>query len=198
MKYSQYDEQNHIAEATAQLGGVGKFLDIGAWAAKDFSNTRALYERGWKGIMIEPSPEPFANLVKEYGSDPGITLICAAVGLAAGLMKFHATADCVGTLDDASFEQRRGDSNYYGSFLSCVITLEDIFNRFGGAFNFVNIDTEGSSAELALKMLKLGPRPECFCVEHDNRMTELAVAASDANYRLLYANGTNGVFGRNG
>jgi hypothetical protein len=92
VNYSQGDEQPHIVAA---LGGVrpGRFLDIGAFHATQLSNTRALYLLGWSGVMVEPSPEPFLGLLREYGNDPRIQLICGAVGTERTIAKFHATAD---------------------------------------------------------------------------------------------------------
>lgn len=63
--YSQSGEQAVILEAV----GPGphrdaRFIDIGCWDPITFSNTRALYELGWTGVMIEPSPGPFIELLR--------------------------------------------------------------------------------------------------------------------------------------
>lgn len=71
--YSQYTEQAAILGAfgfDAEGHGHGpdkpdcRFLDIGAWHPTIFSNTRALIELGWSGVIIEPSPGPFINLMR--------------------------------------------------------------------------------------------------------------------------------------
>src|ERR1022692_1173497 len=73
--YSQYGEDLIILaalpmiwEATRlrfpEISQTGTFLDIGAWHPTIFSNTRALIERGWSGVIIEPSPGPFINLMR--------------------------------------------------------------------------------------------------------------------------------------
>jgi len=70
--YSQYGEQDHILKAVVDcwIAGVdpfpshGTFLDIGSWHPTIFSNTRALIELGWSGVIIEPSPGPFINLMR--------------------------------------------------------------------------------------------------------------------------------------
>ena len=61
--YSQRDEEKYILEAFDGKTD-GRFLDIGAWHPTVFSNTRALIEMGWSGVMIEPSPGPFLNIVR--------------------------------------------------------------------------------------------------------------------------------------
>jgi hypothetical protein len=66
--YSQYGEDLIILDAFAGSQYLedepGTFLDIGAWHPTIFSNTRALIERGWAGVIIEPSPGPFINLMR--------------------------------------------------------------------------------------------------------------------------------------
>ncbi len=191
--YSQFGEQRHILDALA--GCEGRFLDIGAWNAFDKSNTRALYELGWSGVLIEPSPEPFLGLLKEYGNDPRVELIHAAVGFEHCLIPFHATADAVSTSNPAVYELWKQVGGYYGRFHAPQITLEEISNQFGG-FDFINFDAEGTSVDLFHRMLAIGWFPRCVCVEHDNRSVELQQAAHAKGYRTVEINGTNLVLAR--
>jgi hypothetical protein len=71
VSYSQQDEERFILGAFADYPriltedtGAPRFLDIGAWHPTIFSNTRALFEMGWSGVIIEPSPGPFINLMR--------------------------------------------------------------------------------------------------------------------------------------
>src|ERR1700683_5262801 len=80
--YSQYGEQAAILAAFAPTPKEGvvivqeaRFLDIGAYHPTDKSNTRALFELGWSGVMIEPAPGPMRSLLAEYGNEPRIALI---------------------------------------------------------------------------------------------------------------------------
>ena len=63
-------------------------------------------------------------------------------------------------------------------------------------FGFVNIDIEGQSVDVFHECIKANLEPACYCVEHDDRMGELCVAATHAGYSLVYSNGVNAVFGR--
>ena len=62
--YSQYLEEQLILQAFETPSDAPVFLDIGAWHPTIFSNTRALIERGWAGVIVEPSPGPFINLMR--------------------------------------------------------------------------------------------------------------------------------------
>lgn len=221
MSYSQNSEEAAILAAFPDKTD-GRFLDIGAWHPTDKSNTRALYERGWSGVMIEPSPGPFINLMRacqkcgdvpselygerksmacekcgggRYGADERLTLICAAVGTQQGLMRLHASDDAVSTDNEAHFKEWEKFTGFFGQFYSPVLLLEDIFNQFGG-FDFVSLDVEGSSASLFVRMFDIGVFPTCVCVEHDNRTTELCEMAIAQHYGLRYCDGTNLVFAR--
>ena len=57
---------------------TGTFIDIGANDGITLSNTYAAAQRGWKGVMVEPSPSVFDKLVSNVqGTD--VTCIQAAI-----------------------------------------------------------------------------------------------------------------------
>ena len=168
--YSQYEEQTAILAAFEGWPAQAQrhFLDIGAWNAKDKSNTRALYELGFNGVMIEPSPGPLLSLLAEYGNEPRITLISAAVALEPGLLPLHITDDAVSTSSEAVYDTWRNavpPVKYVGNLSVPVLTLEQISNQFGG-FDFINFDAEGLSADLFNRAMDLKWEPRCICVEH--------------------------------
>jgi FkbM family methyltransferase len=198
VSYSQYDEEGYIVaachDATVRPSS-GRFLDIGAWSAKDFSNTRALYELGWSGVMIEPSPGPMLGLLKEYGNDPRITLVQGAVTCEPGLIALHVTDDAVTTSNECEFEKWKDTAKFHGKMTVPGIPLDYIARQYGG-FDFVNIDAEGISADLLLQALRLGWQPGCICVEHERREGEIIAAATPLHYHVVYGNGTNMVLRR--
>lgn len=53
--YSQEGE-GLILDRIFNLNSKGFFVDVGAHHPKRFSNTYALYKRGWRGINIDPTP----------------------------------------------------------------------------------------------------------------------------------------------
>jgi FkbM family methyltransferase len=192
MSYSQGDEEQYILQAVGKR--KGRFLDIGAWHPKNLSNTRALYERGWSGLLIEPSPEPFLVLLREYGNDDRIQLLCGAVGVNNAITRFHASSDALTTSSDASYERWKEVGGFYGSFYAPALSIPAILNRFG-AFDFVSIDAEGSSVDLFHALLATSMRPDCICVEYDLRNEECIEAGARGGYKALYVSSENVVFG---
>lgn len=199
--YSQYDEEKYILEALGpEWEGTttkrGRFLDIGAWNAKMFSNTRALFEMGWGGIMIEPSPGPVQGLVWEYGNCERVQVIAAAVAVESGLIELAVTDDAVS--QPANDEQRMGvwrsAAGFYGRLTVPALSVHDIFRQFGGDFQMVSIDTEGTSVQIFAEMIRIGPRPRCVVVEHDSNFVELSQIADRGNYQMVHENGTNRIY----
>jgi FkbM family methyltransferase len=189
--FSQYDEEQYILEATAHID-KGRFLDIGAWHPECFSNTRALYLKGWSGVMVEPSPVPFANLLKEYGKDDRVKLVLAAVADDSPVL-FHVSEDSVSTTDERNFEKWKDSAAFTGLIYVATIPLD--FLKDQSPFDFVNIDAEGLSGAFFAELLEEWESlPSCICVEHDDQLDRLNHLAALKGYQLRYANGTNAVF----
>src|ERR1035437_9207569 len=160
--YSQHDEEKHILRIVGDR--VGRFLDIGAWNPTKFSNTRALFERGWSGVMGAPSPGPFMELLKEYGNCERIQLVSAAVAEFVGpppygILKFHVSQDSVSTSVEEHYQKWKNSAKYDGIFYAASITLRTLMDHFGSDYDFISIDIEGASADLFLRALDIGFGP---------------------------------------
>ncbi len=195
--YSQNQEESHILRILQHLDLTPRrFLDIGAYNPKLFSNTRRLFELGWNGVLVEPAPGPFLDLLIEYGNCPRIQLVCAAVGTTRGLVTFHNSEAGTATSNAPHYQKWRDTTKYEGDFSVSVVTMDDLISKFGREFEFVNIDVEGDSADLFLWALRLRLRPKCFCVEHDARHEELTRVALLHGYCREHLNGENVIFAR--
>ncbi len=196
--YSQNDEEKHILRILATYLRLerGRFLDIGAYNPTKFSNTRALFERGWSGVMVEASPGPFLDLLAEYGNCDRIKLICGAVSVVGGLLEFHHSEAGVGTSNEPHYQKWRDTATFEGRFYTCALTIGDLLQTFGSNFDFVNIDVEGESAEVFIKALQSNLRPKCFCVEHDGKHEMLTRSALKRGYCREHLNGENVIFAR--
>lgn len=195
--YSQAGEQALILKALEHYdheANKARFLEIGGWHPEQLSNTRALYELGWSGVIIEPSPRPMQSFLDAYGFDERITLIQAAVAMETGLMPMYVTDDALSTSSEDEYQRWKDAAKFRGKMLVPTITLEQIGNQFGG-FDFVSIDAEGTSADLCLKLWSLGQFPPVICCEHDGRTTELMATGSSHGYTMK-GNDTNLVMWR--
>src|SRR5215831_897933 len=81
--YSQYGQalllQQLIADDTPTV-----LVDIGANDGICGSNSRALIEKGWGGVLLEPLPRPFEKLRLNTRAFPAVTLMRTAVSHDSG------------------------------------------------------------------------------------------------------------------
>lgn len=161
--YAQRGEEEHILA----LAGEGTFLDIGAFDGKTFSNTRALAERGWKGVCVEPAAHAFAQLVDD--PPPGATLVHAALAPRTGLCSFQLSKDAVSSTERAHV-RRWKETVPFTAIYTVGISVHDLLKDFPGPYRVISIDTEGTSTYLAREFAPLleGLGTEMLIYEHDN------------------------------
>lgn len=83
----------------------GFYVDVGANSPDQHSVTRALYERGWRGINIEPVAAFHEQLVASRPDDINLAI---AVGDRSGMMTFYDIPDTgLSTLDAEVARQHR-------------------------------------------------------------------------------------------
>ncbi len=197
VSYSQFGEDQIIV---GLLGDTkARLLDVGAWDPKTFSNSRLLIERGWSAVLVEFSPAPVRALIQEYGGRDDVQVLQAAMTLDGNgaLGRFDISDDGLSTNTEAVRAKWDEKGGYYGHLWVPQLTLEWLFFQFGGGFEFVSIDTEGTSVDLAMQLVgKHQQRPKVLCVEHDDRVLELQIAAQKAGYHTVHANGTNVILAR--
>jgi len=191
--YSQDQEEKFLLE---HFKGTpkGRFLDIGAYDPRTLSNTRALYERNWSGVMVEPSPKHFLNLWTEYGGDLRVVLLLAAVAVERRFAEFYPTDGPVGTIAVGSYEKWKGETTFGPKFLVPTVTIAELVNAFGH-FDFINIDAEGISVELFFQLPLKAMVPKAVCVEHNGeRLVELGRFAQDNYYQQSWISQENAIY----
>lgn len=189
-RHSQNDEQEIILAYFGDF--VGDFLDVGAYNGRTLSNTLALAERGWSGVCVEPSPRPFADLVKLHADRTGIDLVQAAVAAKAEWAPFmDSGGDAVSTLDMPHKEKWESQCKFQRFYLHTV-TVGQLLEGFGYEFNFLSLDVEGTNWEiLQLFPLERLTALRLICVEHDGRAEEMADWAAPHGFRQISFNAEN-------
>ena len=169
MVFSQRDEESVILE---HLQGDGTYLDIGSYDGKTFSNVRALAEKGWRGICVEPAAHPFAAMLDD--PPPGAKLVHAAIGPRTGLVSFLETKDALSTTSRAH-ARKWGQYASFTPAYTVSITIHDLLKEFPGPHRLVSIDTEGTSMWLFKEMAPLFDEigTEMVVVEHDGEGVHL-------------------------
>ncbi len=191
INYSQNNEQELILKTFG--GFIGRFLEIGACDGRLVSNTLALVELGWSGVMVEASPRAFLALKARHGANPKLTLVHAAVGLEYGMTKFwdSPVAEGYATTEEPNRAKWQHLAAFEPPFYIPFVPVESILHSFPGPVDFLNIDTEGTSTDLFLAFPFASVRPRLVCVEHDGRIDECLAQAMRWGYREIGRNGEN-------
>lgn len=200
MSYSQNDEESVIINELTRMGvSTGKLLDIGAYCTEAFSNSRALIENGWSGVLIEPSPVPFLKLAGAYADNPNVTLINAAVSTnKAKLVRWYdSNGDALSTTCVEHKTKWEAARVKFSVFWIYMLPMIDIFDQFGFDFDFISVDVESTNFDMfralpwnALKNTKI------VCVEHDGFHGEMAAHAAEFGFKPIKLNAENLILSR--
>ncbi len=161
--YSQNGEDFVLYRALADVRN-GVYVDVGANDPGIDSVTKAFYERGWRGINIEPVAELYAALVAGRPLDRNIQ---AAAGAAAGdKTLYEIPSSGLSTLDPDIAEGHRRRGFEVRTTTVPVRTLDDILSDAQlETIHFLKVDVEGWEHEV-LAGLDLGRfRPWIIVVE---------------------------------
>lgn len=202
--YSQKNEEAVILQAVGDR--IGRFLDIGSYDGVTYSNTMALVERGWEGVMVEPGLEAFQKLLKNHGGNPKLQLVHAAVSPfgSAGLTQFWNNPATFSTTNEHN-RDRFIHEGFAPPFWVASVTIQEVLAAVPGEMNVLSIDTEGTSVDLLFAYpFEIGLyRPWVVCVEHDAwsncvwdmpRLLSIIEFMTGHGYKLEHSNEENVIF----
>jgi FkbM family methyltransferase len=140
--YAQNFEDVYLWRA---LGDVenGRYVDVGAHDPDDDSVTRLFYERGWRGINIEPVPTMAARLLERRPED---VVVRAACGDHEGeVTLYEVVGTGLSTLEADHAEDIRAQGRTVVAHPTPLVTLNSLFEEYGGdPVHFLKIDVEGA------------------------------------------------------
>lgn len=195
ISYAQNFEDVMLARALADVGD-GFYVDVGAQDPVIDSVTRWFYERGWKGINIEPVSHWFERIQADRPRD---TNLMCAVASTPGTLVIHESLDS--GLSTASEEYARGHIAAGRELARRTVParrLDDIFAEHAPAnVHFLKIDVEGMEADVLASLSLRRYRPWILVIEATRPNTDTDVSQAweasvlDSGYRLVYRDGLN-------
>jgi FkbM family methyltransferase len=122
----------------------GFYIDVGANDPDQYSVTKAFYERGWRGINVEPVPQWFELLEKARPRDINLQL---ALGAEPGAITLYEILDTgLSTVEKKFAERHEAELGFQSRELRVKMdTLSRVCERFHLApIHFLKIDVEGA------------------------------------------------------
>ena len=191
--FSQRNEEKYIVEYFKDLK-KGRFLDIGAYDGKTFSNTRQLALNGWGGVLVEPSPSLYKVLEQRYGGDKRYRIVKLGIGRERGVLPFYNFGgDAVSSFDlkHAKLWTEKGKRKYKKMLIK-VITMNDLLDEVGEDFDFINLDIEGWSVKVFMSFpFERLQQVKMICVEFDRQVDLVEAFASGKGFRTLHKTAEN-------
>lgn len=199
MKYSQNNEEEIILNYFKDQHR-GTYLDIGAYDPEVFSNTRALYGKGWKGVLIEPAEMNYNVIKKYFEQDKEIQVIQTCVGTFDGeITFFDSGGDAIGTTVASHAEKwAKGYGTKYKNVTSRIVTFNTLLQEaIYKKFDFINIDVE----EMDFQVLTQIPLNEVgcrlVCVEYNGKdKNKFHGFFHRQQFRHIFSNGENLIYGK--
>jgi hypothetical protein len=199
MSYSQNSEEAVLLDYFGNKTD-GAFLEIGAFHPTKHSNTRALIERGWSGVMVEMSPYGLVDLLKAYKDNERIRIVAGAVTIGAQppasvwLMPKDAENDgAISTTETWHRDKWAGRvSGKHIAMTAATLSMTELMWMLPPQIDLVSIDTEGTSVQIAsaFDFDRFGVK--AVVLEHDGAQ-EIAMPAS---FRVAAMNTENVIFVR--
>ncbi len=175
----------------------GFYIDVGAQHPTNDSVTRAFYERGWRGINIDPVPQWAELLRTERPHDINLQL---ALGAEGGHKLMFSVADTGLSTDNEAFVRRHIAAGYHAQSLEVdVSTLDAVCEQHGiSTVHFLKIDVEGAEVEVIRGFSFDRVRPWVVLVEAIEPVTSVDSVDSVPSYQswepMLLARGYQFVY----
>lgn len=163
VSYAQNFEDVRLWRAFGDVG-AGRYLDIGTQDPVDDSVSLAFYERGWRGVHVEPTPAYAAAVA---AARPDEIVIQAAVSNSPGPLRFYEipeTGLSTGSLEIAERHKLAGWEAR--EIVVPTVTLASIFDLMGpDAIHWLKVDVEGMEADVLASWGDHSARPAALVIE---------------------------------
>jgi FkbM family methyltransferase len=193
-----YNREDVLLDRLFKEQQTGFYVDVGAGKPVRGSVTKHFYDRGWRGINVEPTRSLFALL---EDARPGDVNLNVALSSQPGSMEFYEFEErhwALSTLDKRQAERHAETGRRYRTLEVPVKTLAEVCEEHvTGGVDFMSIDVEGHE----LGVIRGGDwrrwRPRCLVVEATEPNTQIPSHSEweplllEAGYLFGYFDGLN-------
>ncbi|MBL8671777.1 MAG: FkbM family methyltransferase [Alphaproteobacteria bacterium] len=186
-----------IYEAVFGRRSDGTFVEVGAFDGRTVSNTDFLADLGWRGLYVEPVPGFAEMCARNHAANPGVTVVCSAIGSQPGAARIHL-GGVLSTARDDVFDHMQGV--WWGKMLLkgesvevSKVRLDALLERHGVApgFEILVVDVEGSESDVFASFDIGRWRPKVLVIElsddHPDLQGHAAIVAEHKDLRARLA-----------
>jgi len=179
---------------------TGFYVDVGAAHPEWESVTKAFYDRGWRGINLEPNPHFHVLLEKERARDVNIR---ALAGSTPGERELHIVGESgLSTASGESIDLLGSHGHRVTGRVVCrVLRLDDVLREHAaGEIHFLKVDAEGMEREVLEGCSFSEFRPKVLVIEstlpetNTQRVNGLRELLFSRGYRFVFFDGLNDYF----
>jgi FkbM family methyltransferase len=180
--FSQFGEDLFLARHFERQS-TGFYVDVGALHPFQFSNTYLLYNRGWRGINIEPSPDGAAAFRRYRPDDINLDV---AIASAEGEARYRLAGAFAG-IDDEQLASRAVPA---GTITVTTRTLASVLDEHAAArsIDLLDVDCEGRDLDVLRSNDWDRHRPRLILAEAHTENAHEQIShflAGTGGYRLL-------------
>jgi FkbM family methyltransferase len=163
ISYAQNFEDVLLRRALQNVSS-GFYVDVGAQDPVEDSVTKHFYDRGWRGINVEPSPMYFRRIVEHRPRDVNIF---AAISDHPGKARFLAIDNSGLSSLDPSVRTLATKHGLHANEIEVeVTTLDDLLRQHPlPEVHFLKVDVEGAEAQVLASIDLTTLRPWIILVE---------------------------------
>ena len=195
VSYAQNCEDVMLWRALKHVNN-GFYVDVGAAHPDEYSVTRAFYDRGWRGINVEPTLPYFRRLAGARPRDINLNIALAAQE--GQLQFFNVKGTGLSTIDQHQAEKYAADGFTVDESTVRACTLAEICREHvTGDVHFLKIDVEGAEAAVLAGADLRVCRPWIIVVEATRPLSselnhyEWEGLLTAADYQFAYFDGLN-------
>lgn len=197
VSYAQ-NREDVIIEAFFKDKKAGFYVDVGANHPFYHSVTKRFYDKGWRGINIEPNDMLFKQIEEQRPEDTNLKV---AIDIKAGKKKLRIYHSRDGLEGISTFsEEMKNDYNKsptidtenFNDVEVEIVPLSSIFEKHKvKTIDFIKIDVEGYEYNVIKSNDWSKFRPKLICIEANHIKDDWRPLLEEAKYSLVFNDGLN-------
>lgn len=176
----------------------GFYVDVGANDPEDDSVTKIFYDKGWRGINIEPSPMMYQKLIKARKRDINVNLGVSDSDATLEFREYinHGLSTFAGSIKQAYEKGLTDKTKDYKDYSVAVKKLDEVLKEYAPSqhIHFMKIDVEGYEYNVLAGNDWSKYRPEMLCIEANHILKDWHSILEKADYELVFDDGLNEYF----